>query len=522
MVKTRESWGSRIGLVLAAAGGAVGLGNFLRFPGVAAQNGGGAFMIPYFIAFLFLALPLSWLEWTMGRYGGRHGHGCAPGIFDAMGLRRHPALKYLGVFGITGAVGIFFYYLYVESWTLAYSVFALTGKYSGITSPNEMGAFLGSYLSGSGKYFHGHGPAYVCFLITFVSNFLIVYHGVNKGIERFCKFAMPSLFIMAILLIVRVFTLDAPIKPEWNINQALGYLWNPDFSVLKSGKVWLEAAGQVFFSTSVGIGALLTYATYIKSKDDALLSATSAAFLNEFAEVVLGASIVVPAAYIFFGPEGTSSAVSGGTFGLAFKTTPLIFNHMPGGAIAGFAWFFLLFISGITSAVSIMQPGIAFLEDEFRISRKHSIAALGIVAFLVSQAVIFGDCVVDELDFWFSSFGLPLFGCIEVLVFITVWGGDRGWAELNRNADIRLPKFARLIIYYFTPVFLLAILLGWLATDGWKTIILKKSVDGQLVDLYTPQQLPWVIGTRIFYFGFIALVCWLVNRAWKKNYRIGH
>ena len=120
--RVRDAWGSRIGVVLAAAGGAVGLGNFLRFPGVAARNGGGAFMIPYFVAFLFLALPLCWMEWVMGRYGGRFGHGSAPGVFDAVSGRRRPWIKYLGVLGITGALGIFFYYIYIESWTLAYSV----------------------------------------------------------------------------------------------------------------------------------------------------------------------------------------------------------------------------------------------------------------------------------------------------------------------------------------------------------------------------------------------------------------
>jgi len=515
--KKRDVWNSRIGVVLAAAGCAVGLGNFLRFPGVAARNGGGAFMIPYFIAFLFLALPLCWMEWAMGRYGGRYGHGSAPGVFDAVGDRRRPWLKYLGVLGITGALGIFFYYIYIESWTLAYSVFAALGRYAAIDTPDGMGRFLGSYLSGSGDAFHSRWTAYMFFLVTFASNFWIVYHGISRGIERFCKIAMPMLFFMAVLLMLRVFTLGAPVNPDWTLDRALGFLWNPDFTALKSGKVWLEAAGQVFFSTSVGIGVLLTYATYLKSRDDVLLPASTASVLNELAEVVLGGSIVVPAAFLFFGPAGTAQAVEGGTFGLAFRTTPLIFNHMAGGAWLGFAWFALLFIAGVTSAVSILQPSIAFLEEEFGFNRKRCVMAIGLLCFAVAHLVIFGDGVVDEMDFWFSSFGLPMFGLIEALVFVFCFGPSRGWDEMHHGSSLRLPRVFRPIMTIVTPLFLGSILIGWLATDGWKTILMRKMVDGKLVPLYTETQVPWVIATRLFYLALITASCYLIRLAWRRR-----
>ncbi|MDR2849912.1 MAG: sodium-dependent transporter [Verrucomicrobiota bacterium] len=515
--KAREAWGSRIGVVLAAAGCAVGLGNFLRFPGVAARNGGGAFMIPYFIAFIFLALPLCWMEWSMGRYGGRFGHGSAPGVFDAAGDRKHPWLKYLGVLGVTGALGIFFYYVYIESWTLAYSVFAFKGTYAAVQTPEQMGEFLGSYLSGQGRFFHSRLPAYGFFLATFAANFWVIYHGVSHGIERFCKVAMPLLLLTAAALVVHVFTLGAPVNPDWNIHSALGFLWNPDFAALKSGKVWLEAAGQVFFSTSVGIGVLLTYATYLKSRDDALLPATSACFLNEFCEVVLGGSIVVPAAYLFFGPHGTVQAVEGGTFGLAFRTTPLIFNHMAGGAWIGFCWFALLFIAGVTSSVSVLQPAVAFIEEEFGFNRKRCVIAIAGLAFAVAHLAIFGDGVVDEMDFWFSSFGLPLFGLFEALVFVFYFKPERGWRELHDGSELRLPAFFKPVVVYVTPAFLFTILAGWLATDGWKTILMRKLVDGRLVPLYSDAQVPWVIATRLFCLAFIAASCVLIHLAWKRR-----
>ncbi|MDD2597992.1 MAG: sodium-dependent transporter [Kiritimatiellae bacterium] len=515
LIRKREAWGSRIGVVLAAAGSAVGLGNFLRFPGVAAQNGGGAFMIPYFLALIFIALPLCWMEWTMGRFGGLHGHGSAPGVFDVLTSPKKPALKYFGVMGIVGGLGIFFYYVVIESWTLAYSVFALTGKYAAVQSPAEMGAFLASYQSGDGLFFSSRWPAYGFFITTFAANFFILYHGVNRGIERFCKVAMPLLFLLAVVLMVRVFTLGTPVRPEWNINAGLGFLWNPDFSALKSAQVWLAAAGQVFFSISVGIGTLLTYASYMRSQDDVLTASMTSAFLNEFAELVLGASIVIPAAFIFFGPIGTTEAVAGGTFGLAFKTTPLIFKGMTGGPLVGFAWFFLLFIAGCTSSVSIIQPALSFLEDEFGFNRKRCIIVLGVLTFTFANLALFGKEVIGEMDFWFSSLGLPLFGLIESVIFIRFFGIERGWKELHRGAGMRLPLIFKYIMCWCAPLLLFLILAGWFVTEGWKTTLMIKVVEGRWQPLYAGDAFYWVLATRIVLLGLFAATCWLVRYAWS-------
>lgn len=517
----RDGWGSRIGVVLAAAGSAIGLGNFLRFPGVAARNGGGAFMIPYFIAFIFLALPLCWMEWSMGRFGGRFGHGSAPGVFDAVSDRRHPWVKYFGVLGITGALGIFFYYVYIESWTLAYSWFAIKGHYASITQPSAMGDFLGSYCSGQGNYFSSRTTCYIFFLITFFANFWVIWHGVSKGIERFCKFAMPLLFLTAVILLIRVFTLGTPVNPEWTLNSALGFLWNPDFTALRSGKVWLEAAGQVFFSTSVGIGVLLTYSTYLRSREDVILPSSSAIMLNEFAEVVLGSSIVVPAAFLFFGTAGTTEAVEGGTFGLAFRTTPLIFNNMSGGGAIGFLWFILLFIAGVTSSVSILQPSVAFLEEEFGFRRSRVVGVIALLSFAVAHLIIFGDGVLDEMDFWFSTFGLPLFGFIEVLVFIFFFGPERGWSELHLGSTIRLPRFFKFVMTWVTPLFLATILGSWLLTDGWKTILMvQRNAEGALVPLYTTSQIPWIITARVFYLMLIIVGVIMIRIAWRRQAKV--
>ncbi|MFA5374099.1 MAG: sodium:calcium symporter, partial [Candidatus Omnitrophota bacterium] len=170
MAQKRENWGSRLGIIMAVAGSAIGLGNFLRFPAKAASNGGGAFMIPYLVALFLLGIPLIWIEWTLGRFGGGFGHGTAPGIFHNL-LQKNRFIKYFGVIGIFGPLVIFTYYAFIESWTLAYSVFSLTGRYGGLADQAGMQSFLRGFQGiEHNQYFNGLGPAYLFFVITFALN----------------------------------------------------------------------------------------------------------------------------------------------------------------------------------------------------------------------------------------------------------------------------------------------------------------------------------------------------------------
>lgn len=300
-MKKRDTWGSRLGIIMAVAGSAIGLGNFLRFPAKVAANGGGAFLIPYFVSLLLLGIPLMWIEWTLGRYGGGFGHGTAPGIFHSI-RQKNRFIKYFGVIGIFGPLLIFIYYTYIESWTLAYSFFALTGKLRGLADQTSLKAFLSGFQGVvRNEHFSSLGWAYGFFLLTFAVNIAVIYHGIKGGIERFCKWALPLLFVCAFVLFFRVLFLGAPdpARPDWNVANGFGFIWNPDFSALKSARVWLEAAGQIFFTLSVGIGMILTYASYLSKGDDVVLSGLTATGANEFAEVILGGSIIIPAAFVF-------------------------------------------------------------------------------------------------------------------------------------------------------------------------------------------------------------------------------
>jgi len=511
MAKHRERWGTKLGVILAVAGSAVGLGNFLRFPVQAAQNGGGAFMIPYFIALLLLGIPLMWIEWAIGRYGGIFGHGSAPGAFHR--LWENKLAKYFGVIGIFGPLIIFIYYTYIESWILAYAFFSVTQKLFDASTTNSLLAFLRGYQGlVQNEFFSGIHVALIFFVITFFINITIIYFGIRGGIERICRIAMPALFLFAVAIMIRVLTLGSPdpANPSWNVFNGLGFLWNPNFEALKDAKVWLAATGQIFFTLSVGIGVILTYASYLTKADDVVLSGLSAAGTNEFAEVILGGSIAIPVAFAFFGPVGIVEIANGGAFNLGFVTLPLIFQQIPLGAFFAFLWFSLLFLAGITSSISLAQPAVSFVSDEFGIDTKKAVLIFAAVCFIACLPVIFflGNGVLDELDFWGGTFCLVLFATIEAILFAWVFGINNAWEEIHLGAHIRVPKIFKFVIKYITPVYLLTILGFWLYQE-WLSVIMMKGVSAE--------NLPYVIGTRITLVATLIVIALLVRFAWRRR-----
>ena len=468
----KEHWGSRLGVVLAVAGSAVGLGNFLRFPGQAANNGGGAFMVPYFISFLVVGIPIAWCEWTMGRLGGRYGQNNAPGIFYAL-WRRGPA-KALGAVALLIPVVIYMYYVLLEAWCLDYCLFFLQGGFAELFTEATAGLSehtekIEAVVGVTGDHFNSqcglteHGALFkggrmvwlvlVCFLV----NFVIIYQGVLRGIERFCKWGMPLLILCAVIILVRVLTLDG-------ISAGLGFMWNPDWAALANPQVWLAAAGQIFFSMSVGFGIILCYSSYVSENEDVVLTGLSAASTNEFCEVILGGMIVVPAAFLFLGAEN----VEGGTFGLGFITIPAIMNFMPGGSFFGAMWFGLLFLAAVTSSLSMLQPAVAFLEDGFGLKRRGSVAILGIITLLGALPVMYfskGALALDHTDFW-CNFCMIIAAVGTVIVFGWAVGAERGVKEMNRGADFPVPRFLAFVVRWVTPTFLVVILVAWTATKA--------------------------------------------------------
>jgi NSS family neurotransmitter:Na+ symporter len=589
------------------AGNAIGIGNFLRFPGQAAANGGGAFMIPYFIALIFMAIPLMWLEWAQGRYGGARGHGTTPGMFQLMWRSR--ISKYLGVLGLFLPTVILIYYSYLASWTIGYSIYTVFNQLpkvqeTGITKDDlaaltrgeirdhvlqglpitraDVDAFLTQGFATSqmveflktlnlaeeeitqlspkervekleaaiikerivkpfdnarkayagaitpdgqpvGDIYRVPLFTYLVFIGVFVFSLFVLARGISGGIEVLAKVGMPLLFILAVILVIRVFTLGHPVSEALGPLNGLAFLWEPKWFIERNGRevfvlfdpqVWLAAAGQIFFTLSLGMGAIQCYASYLREEDDVALTGLSTTSANEFAEVVLGGSIAIPAAATFFGITATQVIASQGTFYLGFASMPPVFEFMPLGQVLGALWFFLLFIAAITSVVALAQPMIAFLEDEFGLPRGKAVAILGALWLPSTHLCIFLSGSLDVMDFWAGTFGPPLFALIEVVLMMWIFGADRIWAEILRGAQLRPFRFFYYSAKYIAPLILAFVLGFWV----WLNIvvpilngtILQQGVEGQGTG--------WTVWlTRLFLLALFIAMCLMVRVAFKRK-----
>lgn len=452
-----EAWGSRVGLILAMAGNAVGLGNFLRFPVQAIQNGGGAFMIPYLVCFILMGLPLLFVEWSSGRFGGTKGHHSTPFIFDSMDRRKF--WKYVGVFGIFTNVAVAAYYCYLESWTLSYVWHSLVGTFDGQTQ-EQVAGFFGDYVGLNNPI-----EPIAFWILCLALNTWILSRGLSGGVEKVAKIGMPLLILFGAFLAYKAITLQGGSDGAiFDGTMGLNFLWTPDFSSIWTAKVWLAAAGQVFFTLSLGMGSIHCYAAYIKKKDDIALNAMSAGWMNEFVEVVLGSAILIPIAVGYFGIDAIMEKTQSGGLGLGFETLPFLFQEWGGitAIIAGVFWFGLLFFAGVTSSLAMGTPVMGFLQDEFGWKRGNAALAFGGIVFLLGLPTVlfFNYGVFDEYDYWAGTVSLVVFALFEIILFAWVFGMGKGWREITDGSDIKVPNVFKYIIKYVTPVLLICVFAG--------------------------------------------------------------
>ncbi len=520
----KECWSSKLGVVLAVAGSAVGLGNFLKFPGLVAVYGGAAFMIAYVCAFFLVGVPISIVEWTLGRRGGELGYHSAAGIMGVFGGSKF--FSYIGIVGAVLTLIVYCYYIYIESWCLGYAYNFLAGNVS-FSDIEQARAFFANFVGtdeNGGAISLASDKVLVFFLVSFLLNFFIIYKGVSAGVEAFCKVAMPTLVVVAFIVVVRMMTLGnvSPDHPERTINQGLGFMWNPVkvelvqsksgggwekiaplvgdaeiaaasaqaekfnelsakqnsqvrrkivsisvFEQLSNPSIWIAACGQVFFSITIGFTAIMTYASYLRRGQDIVLSALSSCTMNEFFEVCLGGMITVPAAVAFFGVAG---AIGAGLslFDLGFKVLPLVFNTMPLGEFFGFLFFALLFIAAVTSSISMIYPSVAFLEEATRVPRKVSIPMLGMVSLFISLFVVYfskGLKAMDTMDFWSGQVMVYIMAMIQTFLLAWVFGAEKGRRLANDGSLIKLPRAYSFAIKYVSPLVLAVVFVSWFAKD---------------------------------------------------------
>lgn len=460
MSKT-ESWGTRVGLILAMAGNAVGFGNFLRFPVQAVQNGGGVFIIPYLVSFLLMGIPLLFVEWSIGRYGGNKGFHSTP--FMMQSLDRRPIWKYVGVFGIFSNIGIASYYTFMESWTLGYLIHSIKGSFNGLDQEGVVNVF-NSYIA-LDKATLFQGESLVFFLIVLFLNVFILSRGLSGGVEKVAKIGMPLLIGFGVILAIRAFTLKSGVDGAvYGGSVGLNFLWTPQFDSMWNPKVWFAAAGQMFFTLSLGMGSIHAYSSYLKKKDDIALNAMSAGWMNEFVEVVLGGAIIIPISIGYLGIDRVVELASAGGLGMGFKTLPYLFAQWGPvlSVIAGVMWFGLLFFAGITSSLAMGVPVIGFLRDEFKWSTPKSSLIFGIIILLLGLPTVFffNQGVFDEYDYWTGTFSLFVFAALEVILFSWFFGVNNGWREINAGADIKVSIIFKYILKFITPPILIIVFLG--------------------------------------------------------------
>lgn len=443
--KNRDGFGSKIGIIAAAAGSAIGLGNIYRFPCELGNNGGAAFLLVYLAVVIFLGIPVMLSELVIGRRSQSN----AVGAFKKLAPKSAwPIVGYMGV--LCGFI-IFAFYSTVSGWTLEYIIKAVTNSFQG----KDLAAMEQDFTD-----FHNMGWRNVMWqaIFIFLTGF-VVFKGVQNGIERYAKILMPLLLVILIVLGIRSVTLPGA-------KEGLSFLFRPDFSKI-DGNVLISALGQGFFSLSLGMGALITYGSYIKKKDN-LTSTAFSVVLADTLIALLAGLVIFPAAFSF-GIRPTAG------MGLVFNTIPMIFNQMTGGYIFCIIFFVLLAIAALTSTISLLEVVVAYLSEELHINRKWStvwasVATLFIGSFASLSLMentpfaIGGRTVFDLMDFVSSNILLPLGGVLIVIFVGWRLGKAKFFEEVTNEGTIKasLKKVIFFIIRYLAPIAIMIVFISGL------------------------------------------------------------
>jgi NSS family neurotransmitter:Na+ symporter len=439
----RENFGSKLGAILAAAGSAVGLGNVWRFPIETGQNGGAAFIIIYVCCIIVFGLPIMTSEFMIGRYT----HANTAGAFRI--VSNGSIWKWVGRMGVFTGWFILCYYVVVGAWTLHYTYLSVTNAFHEVPAKQYENIF-GDFVANPWI------PTLWLFLFIGVIHFVIT-RGVQSGIERSAKLMMPTLFIITIFLAVCSISLPGASK-------GLEFLLKPDWSKVDSTTV-LEAMGQAFYSLSLAMGCLCTYASYFDKKTPLAKSAVNVSMIDTLIAIMAG-FIIFPSVFNI-GMDPNDVGVGAG---LTFVSLPNVFQQALGdgsilAVIFSTAFYFLLFVAALTSAISLHEVATAYVTEEFNMSRKKgatlvtsTILVLGTLCSLsfgpLSHATLFDRNIFEMFDDFSGRFLLPIGGML-----ISIFAG---WVldcklyrdEISNGGDLKTPYFKMLIfsLRYITPI----------------------------------------------------------------------
>ena len=446
----RGQFGSKLGFILSAAGSAVGLGNIWKFPGKAYACGGGAFLLIYIIMVAVIGTTVMMAEFTVGRKTHKNAIGAFREIHNKWG--------FAGGIGVLTGFIILCYYCQVGGWTMKYIYAYIVEAKTVYADP--MGYFLGM-LGANG--FPLQGAVIFPLIFLFLTAFILS-HG-TAGIEKMSTVLMPLLFLLLIGLMIRSCTLPGA-------DVGLKYMLHVDFSTINSNAI-LVALGQAFFSLSLGMGIMVTYASYL-SNDDNLISNTAIVCTLDTLVALFAGFMIIPAVFA----TGIDPGMGGG---FAFATLAGVFQSIPGGTLFGLLFYFLLFFAAVTSSTSIMEGSIAFLVEEKGMKRNHALLGVSVLVFIIGLFYTLSQVYMNIKGVWISKNGIeyPIFG--DFLEYLTdrlllplgalfsvicvgwIWGPDKSAEEASSYGKF---KFSLAPVYKFIVKIIDPIAIGVIIIAG--------------------------------------------------------
>lgn len=452
MNENREQWGSKLGFILAAVGSAVGLGNIWRFPYVAYNNGGGAFLIPYFFAIFTAGIPLLILEYGMGhKYKGS-----TPLAIKKASKR----WEWIGWWPTINAFMILCYYSMILSWSVNFFKLSFTKAWG--NNSNEF--FHTDFLQLTSSPFEFGGVVWYILIgiaCVWIVNWFICYRGIKGGIEKANKVLLPTLILIMIIIAVRSVTLEGAVN-------GLNTLFTPDWNMVLKPKVWIAAYGQVFFSLSLAMGIMMTYSSYLPEKTDINNSSFMTAFANCGFEFLSAIAVFAILGYMATSQGVPVSEVVSSGVGLAFVVFPEVFTTMGSvGTVIGVLFFLCLIFAGITSSVSLTQAVAAPFQDKFGWGRNKVVAVICIVGFLISSVFATGSglYLLDIIDNFINNYGIVVVGLLEVILIGYIVKPKTIREHTNNISYFKIGKWWDVTIKYITPAILIFMLIQSLLTE---------------------------------------------------------
>lgn len=449
-IAKKEYWNTRFAFVMAAIGSAVGLGNVWRFPYVCYENGGGAFLIPYFVALFTAGIPLMILELSIGHWA----RSAPPNAFKKIGKK----WEWAGWWAVLVPFVIALYYVVIMAWCFSYMIYSLDLRWG-----SQASTFFKNFLGDTGtpEIFGSISiPVVLGLIVVWLCVFIILYKGVNR-IGKIVAITVPIPTILLIILTIRGLTLPGAIE-------GISYYLTPDFSRLTDVKVWLAAYAQVFFSLGVAQGIMITYASFLKKKSDITNNAFIISLADAGTSFLAGFTVFSVVGYLAAsqGVGVTELGIGGPT--LTFITYPTAISLLPVAAsFFGMIFFIALLTFGIDSAFSMVEPMVSGLHGKFRITKAKATGFMCIIGFFISLLFATGSGLhwLDIVDHFIANFGLVMIGLVECLILGWVYKLSKLRKHANETSEIKIGKWWEYLIKYVIP-FVLFLLLAIAIIDN--------------------------------------------------------